>query len=222
MASRREEKYLLTYSEYSRIAARIRSVMQPDVNGIGGEYSICSLYFDDRYDTALDEKESGLPEHIKFRIRTYSGTDGVIKLERKTKRGIVTEKSSIGITRDELAGICSGGSVDSDSKCFALVTELRSRGFYPVISVRYDREAFWHPGSDVRVTFDKNIDALSADTENLFGAELGTVPAVPRETIIMEIKYGEKCPSFVRKCCSFDGMQLSVSKYALCRAVAPK
>lgn len=217
MAERREEKYLINYSEYSVISSRIKALLQPDTNGKNGKYSICSMYFDDAFDTALAEKEDGNAVHIKFRIRTYDGSDGFIRLERKTKRGIVTEKHSARITKEELDKILSGEAISEESKCFGLVSEMRARAFKPVISVRYDREAYYMPSLGVRVTFDINVDSLPPDKDTLFGNTKRALPAIERGQIIMEIKYSDRCPSFIRKACETNSAQLSVSKYALCR-----
>ena len=217
MSERREEKYLISYAEYSVISNRIRSVMLPDKNGKNGRYSICSLYFDDAYDTALAEKEDGNAVHIKYRIRTYDGDEKFIRLERKTKRGIVTEKHSAVISESELSAIMAGKPIDEGSECFGLASEMRAKAFRPAVSVRYDREAYVMPSLGIRVTFDINIDSLPPDSDTLFGKTERAMPAIGREKIIMEIKYSERCPSFIRKCCETFGMQLSVSKYALCR-----
>lgn len=217
MAERREEKYLLDYSEYSVIANRLKAILSPDENAKDGRYSICSLYFDDPFNTALAEKEDGNAVHIKFRIRTYGGSKKTIRLERKTKRGIVTEKHSAKITEEELCKIINGENIDENSECFGLVSEMRSKAFRPVISVRYDREAYIFEPLGIRVTFDFAVDSLPPDKETLFGKTERALPAIDRGQIIMEIKYSERCPSFIRKCCETNGAQLSVSKYALCR-----
>ncbi len=217
MAERREEKYLISLAEYSIIANRIKSLLSPDENSENGKYSICSLYFDDVFDTALAEKEDGNSVHIKYRIRTYDGNKKLIRLERKTKRGIVTEKYSAKLTEEELDLILSGKAVDENSECFGLVSEMRSKAFRPAISVRYDREAYVMPSLGIRVTFDFSVDSLPPDKETLFGKSERALPAVTRDQVIMEIKYSERCPAFIRKACSCSGMQLSVSKYALCR-----
>jgi SPX domain protein involved in polyphosphate accumulation len=217
LAERREEKYLISYTEYSIIANRIRSVLRPDQNGKNGKYSISSLYFDDPYDTALAEKEDGNAVHIKYRIRTYDGNDGFIRLERKTKRGIVTEKHSAKIDEALLEAILNGENISEDEECFGLASEIRAKGFRPAVSVRYDREAYVMPSLGVRVTFDMNVDSLPATKETLFGETTGVIPALFRGDVIMEIKYTDRCPAFIRNCCVNTGMQLSVSKYALCR-----
>ncbi len=219
MSDRREEKYLITYPEYVKIRNRVASAMTPDENGKSGAYSICSLYFDDEFDTAFYEKEDGLAVHTKFRIRTYGGDKSFIRLERKTKRGLVTEKVSAMITESELDAIIKGLPVSSDAECFGLVSEMYSKGLRPAVNVRYDREAYIYEPLGIRVTFDINIDSLPCDKEVLFGDTHLALPALSRNEIVMEIKYSEKCPAFVRKLCETDGMQLSVSKYALCRSV---
>ncbi len=217
MAERIEEKYLIDMYDYSAILNRISALMMPDKNGINGKYSICSLYFDDAFDTALSDKEDGNAIHIKFRIRTYGGSKGLIKLERKTKRGIITEKKSATLSEEELDLILSNGDIPKEAKCYDLVQEMRSKGLKPIVSVRYDREAFVFSPLGIRVTFDKNIDSLSPDKETLFGEIQGVKPAISRNTIVMEIKYSDRCPAFIRKACLNSGSQLSVSKYALCR-----
>ena len=217
MAERREEKFLIDYDEYSIIQNRIKALLEPDKNGDNGRYSICSIYFDDVFDTALAEKEDGNAVHVKFRIRTYGGSKKIIRLERKTKRGIVTEKHSAIISEAELDAILRGDSVDENAECFGLVSEMRSKGFKPAISVRYDREAYIYKPLGIRITFDKNVDSLPPEKSTLFGDTKAALPAVGRNKIIMEVKYSERCPAFIRKAVNTFGMQLSVSKYALCR-----
>lgn len=217
MAERREEKYLIDYAEYALISRKIRALLPPDKNGINGRYSICSIYFDDPYDTALADKEDGNAVHIKYRIRTYDGSKKLIRLERKTKRGIITEKDSAIISQDELTDILLGEPMDENADCFGLVSQMRAGAIKPVVSVRYDREAYVFPQLGIRVTFDMNIDALPPDKDVLFGKSTNPIPALGRNYIIMEIKYRDRCPSFIRKACATNGMQISVSKYALCR-----
>ncbi len=217
MAERREEKYLITLQEYSKIRSRLKQLLTPDKNGVDGKYSICSIYFDDPFDTALYEKEDGNPVHIKFRIRTYNGEKKIIRLERKTKRGIVTEKHSAKITEAELDKILSNENIDENSECFGLVSEMRTKAFRPAVAVKYNREAYVMPSLGIRVTFDTMVDALPPEKNALFGSDLPTIPSLPRNEVIMEIKYSQRCPSFIRRSCKTNGLQLSVSKYALCR-----
>ena len=218
MAERREEKYLISYSEYSIISSRIKALLQPDKNGENGKYSICSMYFDDVYDTALAEKEDGNAVHIKFRIRTYDGDDSVIKLERKVKQGILTEKQTATITREQIPFLgCNADCFDGTAKDLAV--QMLAGNLRPATTVRYHRDAFYFRGTDLRLTFDIDLRILPPSVESLFGKNTPGIPALNKNTVIMEIKYGSCLPAFIRNLTAVPATQLSVSKYALCREI---
>ena len=107
----------------------------------------------------------------------------------------------------------------TDTALLILATEMRAKGQVPAIIVRYRRDAFEFPEMDCRLTFDTCVEALSGNAEYLFDDSVGGIPALPRQTIVMEVKYGDRAPAFLRKLAANSGMQLSVSKYALCREV---
>lgn len=219
MPSRHEEKYIIDYRQYALLKSKALGLLTPDAHGRGGCYTITSLYFDDFMDNALYEKLDGLPEHTKFRIRTYNHSHSIIKLERKDKRGIVTEKFTASITPENLACLAAG---DWDKTAFsaagqALAVQMQSAGVKPSAVVRYQRDAFFFPGTDLRLTFDTNLEAIPPNPEALFDASIFGVPVLGRNSVIMEIKYGQYVPTFIRKLTAVDCKQLSVSKYALCR-----
>lgn len=219
MASRHEEKYIIDYRQYAMLLERARAVLTPDANGDRGSYLITSLYFDDPQNNALLEKLDGLPEHSKFRIRTYGCSDAVIRLERKDKHGILTHKLSAGLSRQDV-GLLTGDQIRADSfngPAYDLAVQMQSTGLKPVVAVRYHRDAFLYPGTDLRLTFDTDLEAIAPDPEALFNKSFSGFPVLGKNAVIMEIKYGEKLPAFVRKLTSVNCMQLSVSKYALCR-----
>ncbi len=217
MAMRHEEKYIIDYRQYLTIKNRVMRVLTPDKNGTGGSYIITSLYYDDHLNSALAEKLDGLPEHSKFRVRAYDFSDSVIKLERKDKHGILTEKSAISLAREQIPLL--GGKIlgEPSSEAFELSLQMEAAALKPVIAVRYRRDAFFHEGTDLRITFDRNIEAIRPDIDALFDPLISGVPALEENCVVMEIKYGSNLPSFARKLTSVGGKQLSVSKYALCR-----
>ena len=221
MASRHEEKFLIDYRQYSAVRARAEAAMRPDPNSIDGSYLITSVYYDDHRNTALDEKLDGVKVHTKYRIRTYDCNPSPVNLERKVKRGIMTEKFS---SKIDPAWLDTFADPATDLEAFGgrtrvMATEMRSKGLFPAITVRYKRDAFVYPEADVRLTFDTDVEALPPDFAHLFDDSECGIPALPRNVVIMEVKYGEYLPAFVRKIASCDAMQLSVSKYALCREV---
>lgn len=217
-ASRHEEKYILDYRLYKLIKNRVSLVLQPDLHYVDGSYVITSLYFDDLYKTAYFEKADGLSEHIKFRVRSYNYSDDFLRLEKKIKRGLITSKESIVITKSELKKIADAHFVldGFSEKIYPLAAEMQSKGLRPTVAVRYQREAFSLEGTDVRVTFDTRVEALPGDMSSMFDGKRIGIPAIHPTSIIMEIKYNYKVPTLIRRICSADAPQLSVSKYALC------
>lgn len=219
MAVRHEEKYLIDYRQYLLLRQRATQILTPDTHGHFGSYVITSLYFDDPLDNALYEKLDGLPEHSKFRIRTYDYSDRVIKLERKDKHGILTEKCDAPITKAQIAlldGVNTRLSAFEDD-AYDLAVQIQAQGLQPKIAVRYRRDAFFHPGSDFRLTFDTELESIGPDMAALFDPDVRGLPVLDKNCVVMEIKYGAYIPAFARKLTSVHCKQLSVSKYALCR-----
>ena len=209
MLQRHEEKYIIDYRSYAILKERAEKILTPDENGQNGSYTITSLYFDDPMDTALLEKQDGLARHTKFRLRTYNFSDKVIRLERKVKEGILTQKQSLSLTREQLALL---ESLPDD-----LAVEMRATAMRPAITVRYCRDAYCYPGTDIRLTFDTDLRVLPPDTQTLFDPDFGGIPVLNGNQVIMEVKYGSYLPSFLRTLTAVPSQQLSVSKYALCR-----
>ena len=219
MPSRHEEKYIITYQQYAMLKSRAMALLTPDSHAGEKGYLVTSLYFDDHRDNALWEKLDGLPEHSKFRIRSYDYSDRVIKLERKDKRGILTEKFSAGLNREQTAMLARADDrlEGLTGSAYDLAAQMQAKELRPVVAVRYKRDAFFFEGSDLRLTFDRELEAIGPEVEALFSREVTGLPVLDRNSVVMEIKYGEYVPAFVRMLTAVEGKQLSVSKYALCR-----
>ena len=160
-----------------------------------------------------------MAEHSKFRIRTYDYTDKVIKLERKDKRGILTKKYAASIQRNQIP-LLEGVNTQLDAfdgKAYDLAVQIQSSDLRRVVAVRYQRDAFFFRGTDLRLTFDTRLESITPDVEALFSRNVSGLPVLDGNSVIMEIKYGSYIPAFVRKFTAIDAKQLSVSKYALCR-----
>lgn len=221
MPSRHEEKYIIDYKQYAMLKARAMGVLTPDAHTKDGSYVITSLYYDDPLDSALYEKLDGLAEHSKFRIRTYDYSDRVIKLERKDKNGIITHKIDAAITREQIP-LLEGSAArlsEFSGSAYDLAAQIQAGGYRPTVTVRYRRDAFTFCGSDLRLTFDTEMEAIGPDERALFSGDVRGVPVFDPNTVIMEIKYGDYLPGFVRKLTQAHTKQLSVSKYALCREI---
>ncbi len=219
MASRHEEKYIINYRTYAQLKNRAMQLLTPDPHGENGSYTITSLYFDDPRDTALYEKLDGLALHRKFRVRTYDSSPSFIKLERKDKQGILTKKASARITQDQIPLLDGANTPLSQfaGEAYDLAAQIAAGALTPAITVRYRRDAFCFEGTDLRLTFDTQLELLIGEPESLFRGDLAGIPVLDPGSVIMEIKYGDFIPSFVRKLTDVNTKQLSLSKYALCR-----
>ena len=216
---RHEEKYLIDYRQYAILKSRALASLIPDSHGIDGSYWVTSLYYDDLMDTALLEKQDGLSRHTKFRLRTYDGKNDVIRLERKIKEGILTQKQSASVTVEQLPllGLPNWDMTCFDGAAYDLVAQMQARALRPAVTVRYRRDAFLYQGTDIRLTFDTDMETLQHTEENLFNLDAPGIPVLDKNTVVMEIKYGKYIPGFIRQLTADATRQLSVSKYALCR-----
>lgn len=218
MLTRHEEKYILTYRQYILLRQRALEVLTPDHHGAGGTYTITSLYYDDPEDTGLYEKLDGLAFHSKFRIRTYDFDPGFVRLERKDKQGVLTNKLSCTIAAQQIPLLTQPGAWEQlDGASRELAQQMQAKALRPVVAVRYVRDAFCYPGSDLRLTFDRELEAIPPDTAALSRADFRGIPALAPGNVVMEIKYGSYLPTFLRKLTHVQAPQLSLSKYALCR-----
>lgn len=216
MMERHEEKYLLTYRQYVLLKEKAAALLTPDSHGKNGSYTVTSLYYDDPIDTALLEKQDGLPRHTKFRLRTYDHCGDLIRLEKKVKEGVLTQKQTATVTVEQIEKLGRDNTGFSE-EIYPLALEMQSKGVRPAIGVQYKRDAYLFPGTDLRLTFDYDLRVLPAEEQVLFTKELPGVPVLEGNAVIMEIKYGGYLPNFVRYFTALVESQLSVSKYALCR-----
>lgn len=219
---RHEIKLLLSYADYLVMSKRLKALLMPDeYAGDDGEYFIRSLYLDDVSHSAYWEKLSGAADRKKYRIRIYDCSDSIIKLECKEKRGSRICKRSASISRECFESILNGDFsplADYDNElCHEVLTTAKAKGLRPSIVVDYDREAYVHPVSNVRLTFDKALHA-GVESADIFDKDMMTLPVYPDESVIFEVKYDTVLPKFLADIVSnTHGSKLALSKFCLCR-----
>jgi len=220
---RHELKYFINAHQKSVMAGKLCQVFQRDpFSDADGGYLISSLYFDDYHQSAVFDKLGGIHDRKKFRIRVYNHRADVIKLERKIKRGTVTEKTHVQIAKEDYDALLSGDagfllpSENAVARDFYL--NYRTKNLRPRVVVEYRREAFLYKYGDVRITFDTCLKA-GAVQKDLF-ADGYMVSVLPQEQIILEVKYTGYLPGMVRNMIQIDNLQWqSSSKYVKCCAV---
>jgi len=185
------------------LRVKLSSLLQADRNaGPDGVYKIRSLYFDDYWNSAYNDKVDGVNRRCKYRIRCYNDKDDYICLERKLKDGQYIAKQSARLTRAHTEALI-GGQYDfllEDPQPLSreFYYECVSRVMRPRVIVDYEREPYVFEGGDVRVTFDMNVRA-SVLSFDLFDPCLPSMPVMSPANLILEVKFTEFLPNIIRK-----------------------
>jgi hypothetical protein len=218
---RHENKYFISQAGYQFLRGRLAALMQTDPHAAreDGRYWIRSLYFDGYGQSALLDKRDGIQDREKFRIRFYDRDDSFIRLESKQKRNMLTRKVSAPLTREEAERIAAGdiwflyGARNPLLRDFYL--KSRTRLLRPTVLVDYDREAYLF--QDVRITFDHNLHTGQYGVD-LFDYGAMTLPVLPDDRVILEVKFDEDLPYAVRQLLKpVAAVRSAISKYELCR-----
>ncbi len=220
MTLRNELKYYISYLDYVKLRNILKTTMVTDEYSGEEGYFIRSLYFDDIWDSALYEKNAGVLNRKKFRIRIYNYSDQVIKLERKRKYNQNTNKEDFTLTRVMFDSIMSGdvGFLISVNNNVAneFLAEYKSKWLRPKVLVDYTREAYVMKAGNVRITFDKKLSA-SSNIGDMFIDTVGR-SMMPDNQMILEVKYDAFLPEIIKYYLSgVDKKPLSISKYVICR-----
>ncbi len=217
---RHEYKHEIQYSDMLALKSRLGAVMSRDEHaGING-YHIRSLYFDNLYDKALNEKINGVSKREKFRIRYYNYDTSFIALEKKSKINNLCNKQIVQLSLEEVEAI-----LQKDIDTLRLTEKpllqefyikMKSEGLKPTTIVDYDRDPYTYAPGNVRVTLDSNIRTGISRTDFLNPA----CPMIPAGDagIILEVKWDNYLPTVIRDIIQVPTTRTSAfSKYVACR-----
>ena len=222
---RHELKFLITRTQEEVLRRTLSAALTLDANAKknGGSYHIRSLYFDTVFDDALYDKIAGVKDRDKYRIRIYNLSDREVFMECKTKVGSLISKRSVKIPRslaDQIIACDPAGLENTRSGLLRDVyREMRTRLLHPVVIVDYEREAYLHPAEEVRITLDMRV-RTGLNSIDLFDPHVPTIPVLPHDETILEVKYNQLLPPYIVQLLSFacpEAVQTAVSKYTLCR-----
>lgn len=217
---RHELKFLISRSQRDSIKSQLASVMHLDENARNGIYQIRSLYFDDMWESAYQEKLQGIASRKKYRIRIYNYSDSIIKLERKRKEGQYINKVSANLSKQEVTQILDGDYqflLDREEQlCKDFYIECITQVMRPRVIVDYEREPFVYEAGDVRVTFDSDVRSGFLGY-NIFDETLPVINVLEPDELIMEVKFTEFLPNLVRAVLpTSDAALTAASKYVMC------
>lgn len=165
------------------------------------------MYFDNPYNFALNQKINGEETRHKYRIRVYNNDFSYLKLERKSKYNVMTNKESVLLTRKEAEQIICGNIDFLQQNTNYLLQDfyfkLKHQMYSPKTIVKYSRIAYVYPVSNLRVTFDFKIER-SNNVDKFFTKDNGYIRAYDPNSVVLEIKFDDILPRLVR-----DSIQLS-------------
>lgn len=219
---RHELKYYVNYHQYYLIRQRLRFLMKQDKHADeNGEYHIRSLYFDDAENIALQEKQGGIKNRYKFRIRLYNKSDKVLHLEKKIRKNTMIAKEKVAISREILDRLLINDYTVLENESSPLLQqvyyEMKNRLLRPKVIVDYVREAYVVKTGNVRITFDKDL-RTGLNGIDPFDPNLYPVKVIDDPFFILEVKYDEYIPNYIRDGLQLNGLvQQSASKYTICR-----
>lgn len=219
---RNELKFFINQHQHFIIRQRLKGLMEQDAHvGPTGEYHIRSLYFDDINNTALHEKLGGIRDRAKYRIRIYNESDQVIHFEKKIKFRDYIAKVKVPLTRSMYNDIISGNfevlNEPDNPLMMELYNQMTHKLLRPKVIVDYVREPYVCHNGNVRITFDKEL-RTGLHATDIFDPKLEPVRALDTNQIILEVKYDEYIPEYIRQALQLEGLnRQSASKYVICR-----
>lgn len=221
---RHELKFKISNSAAEILKQKLSLILGKDKNAYyeDGSYLIKSLYFDDRDSSSYYEKMDGVLYRKKYRIRMYNDVDTFIRLEKKMKHNNFTAKEQMLISKDIYSKILNG-KIDEienpDGLLLEFITNYKNKGLVPSVIVEYHRTAFTYPISDVRITFDSNIQS-SLYNYDLFNTSYPRYIVDEPGKQVLEVKFNEILPLHIANILNdIPVCREAVSKFAICRSI---
>ena len=215
---RHELKYLISRASAELLRRRLPHFMGRDPHaGPTGKYTIRSLYFDDFYGSAMEEKESGLAMRTKYRLRCYNYDLSFVKLERKEKHDSLTKKAAQTLSRQEALAL---QALEADPGATGLKLELQNKlrweALRPRVLVDYDRTPFVCADGNTRITLDEDLRTrpYCADLE---APATAMIPVLAPEQVILEVKFDDFLPGYLAQALAdIPKAPMAISKFTLC------
>ncbi len=219
---RHELKFKISNNAAEVLKQKLSLILSKDNNAYydDGSYLIKSLYFDDLDSSSYYEKMDGILYRKKYRIRIYNNDDSFIRLEKKMKHDNMTAKEQVLISKDIYSKILNGNvnNIECDGLLREFLDEIRDKNLIPSIIVAYHRTAFIYPISEVRITFDSNIQSGLYNYDLFEDGPLYNVDEKGKQ--VLEVKFNEILPLHIANLLNdIPSCREAVSKFAICRSI---
>lgn len=218
---REEKKYKMSLAELAYVKGQLENVMHGDAFNGTKPYMVRSLYFDSASNIDFYEKEAGLNDRKKIRLRVYSPDAKKAKLELKAKSGTMQRKQSLTVTKEDAVEMIHGNYAVllnyKDELASYLYRKMTMEVYQPRCIVEYNRIAFGTNENNIRLTLDSDIRANEGNF-NIFSKQLQLYPVMELNKGVLEVKYNRFLLSYIKDIiqCA-DKIETSVSKYSMSR-----
>ncbi len=228
--NRFELKFQISLRRRDRIIEQLSPFMKLDPHVENNyDYDVRSVYFDSPFRDSYFEKENGVKNRVKLRIRYYpnsqNGEEETVFIELKRKMNNNVSKSRI-ITPFNLAyKIVDNRNIEAkkfydsankqDKKTLNEIWYLYKRyNLRPVSVVLYNRQPYMTKKKNrLRITFDTSVRTRNFNFDLHNG--IGTKYIVPKNICIMEVKYNSFIPLWAARIMTTNNCLLEkVSKFA--------
>ena len=220
---RHELKFKISNSAAEVLKQKLSLILSKDNNAYydDGSYLIKSLYFDNLDSDSYYEKMDGVLYRKKYRIRIYNNDDSFIRLEKKMKHNNYTAKEQMLISKDTYSKILNGKVNeidDADGLLLEFINDVNTKNLIPSVIVAYHRVAFIYPISEVRITFDSNIQSGLYNYDLFDESPLYNVDEKGKQ--VLEVKFNEVLPLHIANILNdIPSCREAVSKFAICRSI---
>ena len=194
-----EFKYILDPPQEQALRSVVSRFAAPDPSAAkrGGWYPVTSLYFDTPQLMDYYDKSGGYLMRKKLRVRIYEPSlcpeTPEIWLEIKKKYDMAFEKDRVLISHADWRHLQTRQytkllSAERSKRDTAVLNQflwyLLQEGRRPAFFIRYKRWPYHDPNSDLRITFDSNLEAYTHSS-----LQEPQFPKRIKHGVIMEIKF---------------------------------
>jgi len=121
------------------------------------------------------------------------------------------------ITKKEYNFILNNESFKSEGLLNRFLLDKQTQILKPKVIVDYVREAYVSDINNIRITFEKELKTGLYKTD-IFDKELPMIDVIEEPKMILEIKFDNFLPDFIKNLLQIDTNQrYAISKYTICR-----
>ena len=165
------------------------------------------------------KKLDGILSRRKYRIRIYNKDFSLIKLENKIKENNTISKISSIITKEDslhLYNLTFKKIINRSKTLNGMISYLDAFKYKPKVIVEYEREAYFLPYNNIRITFDKNLSTYNNFTDFNNIEKGASVPVINERMITLEVKFSNELPIFLKDLlATLPASRASIGKYVI-------